>query len=220
MALVPMTKAVRGRSASSSANNAIIDNVLDLDTRLSSVEGGIGSLGSRLSTVESRTTHPSTGNIALGNRVSALESSRFAKYRRSTGTQTLPAGVYTKVQFPTADHTNPAVVPGGTNNDQFTLNAVGLWTVTASVVIRGSSSSTGNFYLHVTELDPTFAHGAMGAQALVDVGAQLNVTGEVPVTAVGKVIYIRVYNGSDSSQTISSTSLGGTPTVTFKWQPL
>lgn len=60
MAYGNMTPAVSGQPASSAANNVIITNVDDLDTRLD--------------VVETRTTDASTGNTQLGTRVTNLES--------------------------------------------------------------------------------------------------------------------------------------------------
>lgn len=73
MAYGNMTNAVSGQVASAAANNQIITNVEDLDTRLDSAEAtiangtsGNSALNTRLGTVESRTLNTS-GNVGIGN---------------------------------------------------------------------------------------------------------------------------------------------------------
>ena len=66
MALVTMTDAVDGGVASSSANNAIIDNVQDLDARLGPVLSS-NTASARLGTLEARTTDTATSPGGIGN---------------------------------------------------------------------------------------------------------------------------------------------------------
>lgn len=66
MALVPMTDAVLGGTASSADNNAIIDNVLDLDARLGAVTSG-STAHARLNALEARTTDTATAPGGIGN---------------------------------------------------------------------------------------------------------------------------------------------------------
>jgi hypothetical protein len=66
MAQVPMTDAVLGGVASSADNNAIIDNVLDLDARLGPVVSS-STAHARLLALEARTTDTGTSPGGIGN---------------------------------------------------------------------------------------------------------------------------------------------------------
>jgi hypothetical protein len=66
MALVPMTDAIADTVASSSANNAIIDNVLDLDARLGPVVSG-ATAHARLTALEAITSDTGTAPGGIGN---------------------------------------------------------------------------------------------------------------------------------------------------------
>lgn len=70
MSIVSMTDAASGAIASSSEYNKLIDNIVDLDTRLGQPDGS--SAGTRLTTLETRTTDTATngghGNVRLSDR--------------------------------------------------------------------------------------------------------------------------------------------------------
>lgn len=80
------------------------------------------------------------GQVTRGHYVDFTSS--FTKYRRASGsTQSIPTDTLTKIQFPTAvDNLSAAVTVSGTNNNTFTLNRAGEWTITATA----SYESTGN----------------------------------------------------------------------------
>jgi len=73
MAQVPMTPAVFEGQASSAANNAMINNIQDHETRMLVIEAW--DAGSRLDDLEDLTGSVSSGNAALDTRVTALEAS-------------------------------------------------------------------------------------------------------------------------------------------------
>lgn len=73
MAIVAMADAVSGGVALSAEYNKLIDNIEDIDARV----GGVVAANSahvRLNSLESITANVSTGNSALGTRVTSLES--------------------------------------------------------------------------------------------------------------------------------------------------
>lgn len=130
MAIVPMTDAVSGGTASSAEYNKLIDNIQDLDARLGAVVS-TNTAHARLNTLESRTTDASTGNTALGTRVSTLESGHFARYTNAAA-QTIPDGVDTKVIFGTAVATTPDITANAAF-DTFTVNRAGIYSIDVSV---------------------------------------------------------------------------------------
>jgi hypothetical protein len=73
VAIVAMADAVSGTAASSDEYNKVVDNIVDIDSRLGAVVS-TSTAHARLNTLESRTTDASTGNTALGSRVSTLET--------------------------------------------------------------------------------------------------------------------------------------------------
>lgn len=81
-----------------------------------------------------------SGQVTRGHYVDFTGS--FTKYRRTSGTtQSIPTDTLTKIQFPTAvDNLSAAVSVSGTNNNTFTLNRAGEWTITATAAYE----STGN----------------------------------------------------------------------------
>lgn len=169
MPQVPMFDAISGSPASAAHNNAIIDNVQDHETRMVTVENrttntsgnvGIGNqrlsdrmgagittaapADTRLATVESTTTNGTTGNAALGTRVTALEASsgNTPVYGRATDNagQTIgsTASTFTGITFNTNVQSTGVTYSSGTNT--FTVGAGngGLF------IISGGATFTAN----------------------------------------------------------------------------
>lgn len=166
MPQVPMFDAISGSPASAAHNNAIIDNVQDHETRMVTVENrttntsgnvGIGNqrlsdrmgagittaapADTRLATVESTTTNGTTGNAALGTRVTALEAaagtSPIVRAVRANGsaTQAVASGGLTAVIFTSAPR-NPNTMWAGGNPSRITIPSgqTGLYQITGLIV--------------------------------------------------------------------------------------
>ncbi|HVV11572.1 hypothetical protein [Amycolatopsis sp.] len=98
MAIVSMTDAAAGGTASSAEYNKLIDNINDLDARLGAVVSS-NTAHARLNTLESRTTDASTGNTQLGSRVSALESKTVSVTKQALSTNSTTVDSTTEVSL-------------------------------------------------------------------------------------------------------------------------
>lgn len=174
MAQVPMFDAIPGGIASSAHNNAMIDNIQDHETRVVVVENrttntsgtvGIGNqrlsdrigagittaapADTRLATVESTTTNITTGNSALGTRVTALEAasgtSPIVRAIRANGsaTQSVTAGGLTAVIFTSAPR-NPNTMWSAGNPSRITIPSgqTGLYQITGLIVWEVNATGT------------------------------------------------------------------------------
>src|ERR1043165_7743041 len=86
MAIQPMADAKFGEPASSAEYNKVTANVRDVDSRLTTVETrtthattGNAALGVAVAGLTSVTSHATTGNTALGNRAATLETNHGSR---------------------------------------------------------------------------------------------------------------------------------------------
>lgn len=134
--------------------NQHVDNLNDLNTRLTSVESltsnatwGNSALNDRLITVENTNTSQ-TGQInslttrmnTAESNINALQSGNgvFAKYTQTTSQTGIPATTWTAMVFQQITNSNPYVTRNGAQN-QFTLTKPGRWYVLATVAVSGTS---------------------------------------------------------------------------------
>ena len=190
MAIVPMQDAVAGDLALAAEYNNVTANVRDLDARVIANSSAINTANTNISTLESRTTDSSTGNVALGNRVTNLEvlklpGAYFGQWTdngSSTGWQkvdaTSPDGEKLPIYNTAVGTPTGMTMSGGT----VTVANAGLYLINASIqTVRNDATliamwianSSGTSSAGMTKLGPTsgFRSDVLSSTAIVRLGA-------------------------------------------------
>lgn len=156
MAFVEMQEAVPGEVAQAAEYNNVVNNVLDLDARVTTLVSVNNSQDAAISTLESRTTNGTTGNVALGNRVSALEAGKSARYygtwtdiNNATAGQTISngsGGGASGVKITDISVASGSPVGCSFSNGTFTSPNAGVWAFNGSVQFQGNNTAIRALY--------------------------------------------------------------------------
>lgn len=133
------------------------------------------------------------GILPLGGTTAAHR--RDAQYAQSAN-QSIPSNSLTTLQFGTARYTTTDVTASGTGNQDFTLNRVGLWRVTASLKLAGGSGAERS--IEINNITDTLSISS--ANAASNIAAVLSCGDEFRISATGKVIRVQAYQATGSNQ--------------------
>lgn len=145
------------------------------------------------------------------SRLIQLEGGNFAKFSQTTGAQTL-AAANLKLQFNTTTNSNTSIViPGGTNQDLFTVQKTGSYFISASVRCANNAAipelmiyTPGNVAYAVANVKATNGAGKPGCTVCTQL--QLN---------SGDTFAINGFNGGTSS--LIDTAWGTASNVTIHY---
>jgi hypothetical protein len=126
----------------------------------------------------------------------------YARYVRSSGSQNVPSGTDTQVQFPTASTPSSYITPGGTGNTFFTIAAgSGIWLVSASQRV---STAHATWEMSIAVGSSTWSVANVkkaGGSSSLNVPAGSTV---VDATAASKIVCCGTWQSSLSTYTIAA----------------
>ena len=126
---------------------------------------------------------------------------RDAQYA-ANAVQSIPSNSLTTLQFATARYTTTDVTASGTNNQDFTLNRVGLWRGTVSTRCPGAAAAEASLELNnITDGVQISSQNSTGTGA-----ANLNCGDEFRIATTGKVIRGQLYQSTGSSQNTTAAN--------------
>lgn len=192
--------------ASSTHQNGLITQVNTNTTNISTNTSSIATL-------ESRTTNASTGNTALGSRVTALEgggtTGRAARYKTSSSSQSFTSGVESTVTGWTTTISSADI---SQSNGNFTVNRTGLWLVMANINLQ-SGGGTAN----AERIIKIYHNGAVEAFSAVRSPAGgdhtfLNTSALLNVTTTGTAVNVTAQQGTGAGMAVRLDS-----SIQFIW---
>lgn len=126
---------------------------------------------------------------------SSAAQRRDAQYAASA-VQSIPSNALTTLQFGTARYTSTDVTASGTNNQDFTLNRVGLWRGQVSTRCPGGSGAEVSLELNnITDGVQISSQNSTGTAT-----ANLNCGDEFRISTTGKVIRGQLYQSTGVNQ--------------------
>lgn len=139
-----------------------------------------------------------------------------ARYEQRA-TQSIPNAADTKLNFPTAVHTNTDVVASGTGNTDFALQRAGFWLVTVGTRYLGNAGG-GERHIFMQTGSAFAVASRIGAIAVSNVGsAPVTVTASTVIKiAAATTIIIGAFQNCGVALS-TDVAFGGTNHVTFTW---
>lgn len=183
-------------------SNATTDLAASNETRLTTAEGDIGGIDSRLST---------------------LESAPAARYYLATDQTGIVDGTDTRVMFDTVLVASPEVTASGTGNTTFTLNRDGWWAIDVGLRAGGvtfSGTPTGERLMAITNGGTAFSdryvshNDFVGSDELFS--RPLSLARRFTAGAQISVTY-KHFSGNDTGW-VNGQGQGEQTSITFIWQ--
>ncbi|MGW1679398.1 hypothetical protein [Saccharopolyspora sp. NPDC002376] len=189
--------------------NTNTTDVATLTTRTTDATTGNTALGNRISTVETRTADASTGNAALGNRVTSLENRRKCILRKSAA-QPIGTAADTIVTWDVVDENT-----GGMRSGNNIVVPAGNYWLAAQIRFPGNASGTErDAYIinynsgNLTAIDTKVLTGL--AQTPMSTGAGNILTfGRAFTFTTTTTLCVVAFQNSGVALDVSSTAFGG-----------
>lgn len=199
MAFVPMAPAVAGQTAIAAEYNNVVNNVEDLNTRVTS----------QATTVSQLQTDLANAGGELGGRISVLENRPTCVLRKSTN-QSIPTGADTTLTWQTAELDVGSMRSG----DTIVIPATGAYLVSAQANIQGGGSTAGERVIYITQGDAHVSTASIATFAMVGntntsgVGTGLS-TSTIRNLTAGAVLRAKVYQSSGGALAARYDQFGG-----------